>query len=107
MSVLISVFLFCPYQAIEEEGGNPDEIPMISENMKKTPKRSSKGTEHLETLSTLSSLSSSPFSLLKWYLHNIFFVVTGTFPTFAFRFPGMGDITFNLAIIYSENLILI
>ncbi|NXP38978.1 SAFB1 factor, partial [Leiothrix lutea] len=30
-------------KAIEEEGGNPDEIPMISENMKKTPKRSSKG----------------------------------------------------------------
>ncbi|NWI83612.1 SAFB1 factor, partial [Dryoscopus gambensis] len=29
--------------AIEEEGGNPDEIPVISENMKKTPKRSSKG----------------------------------------------------------------
>ncbi|NWT54757.1 SAFB1 factor, partial [Erythrocercus mccallii] len=31
-------------KAIEEEGGNPDEIPVISENiMKKTPKRSSKG----------------------------------------------------------------
>ncbi|NXP26378.1 SAFB1 factor, partial [Scytalopus superciliaris] len=31
-------------QAIEEEGGNPDEIPVVSENtMKKTPKRSSKG----------------------------------------------------------------
>ncbi|XP_054373323.1 scaffold attachment factor B1-like isoform X2 [Molothrus ater] len=31
-------------KAIEEEGGNPDEIPMVSENiMKKTPKRSSKG----------------------------------------------------------------
>uniref|UniRef100_A0A8C3D5N1 Uncharacterized protein n=2 Tax=Corvus moneduloides TaxID=1196302 RepID=A0A8C3D5N1_CORMO len=30
-------------KAIEEEGGNPDEIPLISENMKKTPKRSSKG----------------------------------------------------------------
>nr|XP_054506058.1 scaffold attachment factor B1-like isoform X1 [Agelaius phoeniceus] len=31
-------------KAIEEEGGNPDEIPMISENiMKKTTKRSSKG----------------------------------------------------------------
>ncbi|NXI55473.1 SAFB1 factor, partial [Chloroceryle aenea] len=29
--------------AIEEEGGNPDEIPVVSENMKKTPKRSSKG----------------------------------------------------------------
>ncbi|XP_009978931.1 PREDICTED: uncharacterized protein LOC104374500, partial [Tauraco erythrolophus] len=32
------------YLAIEEEGGNPDEIPVVSENvMKKTPKRSSKG----------------------------------------------------------------
>ncbi|XP_057233556.1 scaffold attachment factor B1-like [Malurus melanocephalus] len=32
-------------KAIEEEGGNPDEIPVVSENiMKKTPKRSSKGT---------------------------------------------------------------
>uniref|UniRef100_A0A8C3K0P3 Scaffold attachment factor B1 n=1 Tax=Calidris pygmaea TaxID=425635 RepID=A0A8C3K0P3_9CHAR len=31
-------------KAIEEEGGNPDEIPVVSENiMKKTPKRSSKG----------------------------------------------------------------
>ncbi|XP_030365580.1 scaffold attachment factor B1-like isoform X4 [Strigops habroptila] len=31
-------------RAIEEEGGNPDEIPVVSENvMKKTPKRSSKG----------------------------------------------------------------
>ncbi|NXM65853.1 SAFB1 factor, partial [Serilophus lunatus] len=31
-------------RAIEEEGGNPDEIPVASENiMKKTPKRSSKG----------------------------------------------------------------
>ncbi|XP_009705463.1 PREDICTED: scaffold attachment factor B1-like, partial [Cariama cristata] len=31
-------------KAIEEEGGNPDKIPVISENiMKKTPKRSSKG----------------------------------------------------------------
>ncbi|XP_064031372.1 scaffold attachment factor B1-like isoform X2 [Pogoniulus pusillus] len=30
-------------RAIEEEGGNPDEIPMVSENVKKTPKRSSKG----------------------------------------------------------------
>ncbi|NXA79000.1 SAFB1 factor, partial [Thryothorus ludovicianus] len=31
-------------KAIEEEGGNPDEIPVISENtMKKTPKRSNKG----------------------------------------------------------------
>ncbi|NXK40916.1 SAFB1 factor, partial [Piprites chloris] len=31
-------------RAIEEEGGNPDEIPMVSESiMKKTPKRSSKG----------------------------------------------------------------
>ncbi|NXK55075.1 SAFB1 factor, partial [Chauna torquata] len=31
-------------KAIEEEGGNPDEIPVISENIiKKTPKRSSKG----------------------------------------------------------------
>ncbi|NXA42621.1 SAFB1 factor, partial [Eudromia elegans] len=30
--------------AIEEEGGNPDEIPVVSENIiKKTPKRSSKG----------------------------------------------------------------
>ncbi|NWI89755.1 SAFB1 factor, partial [Pitta sordida] len=30
--------------AIEEEGGNPDEIPVVSENvMRKTPKRSSKG----------------------------------------------------------------
>ncbi|NXW55684.1 SAFB1 factor, partial [Eurystomus gularis] len=29
--------------AIEEEGGNPEEIPVVSENMKKTPKRSSKG----------------------------------------------------------------
>ncbi|XP_021234409.1 scaffold attachment factor B2-like isoform X3 [Numida meleagris] len=31
-------------KAIEEEGGNPDEIPVISENtVKRTPKRSSKG----------------------------------------------------------------
>ncbi|XP_069734099.1 scaffold attachment factor B1-like isoform X1 [Phaenicophaeus curvirostris] len=31
-------------KAIEEEGGNPDEIPVVSENiLKKTPKRSSKG----------------------------------------------------------------
>uniref|UniRef100_A0A8C6IPK4 Uncharacterized protein n=1 Tax=Melopsittacus undulatus TaxID=13146 RepID=A0A8C6IPK4_MELUD len=31
-------------RAIEEEGGNPDEIPVVSESgMKKTPKRSSKG----------------------------------------------------------------
>ncbi|NXG46069.1 SAFB1 factor, partial [Psilopogon haemacephalus] len=30
-------------RAIEEEGGNPDEIPVASENVKKTPKRSSKG----------------------------------------------------------------
>uniref|UniRef100_A0A8C6YS50 Scaffold attachment factor B1-like n=1 Tax=Nothoprocta perdicaria TaxID=30464 RepID=A0A8C6YS50_NOTPE len=31
-------------RAIEEEGGDPDEIPMVSENItKKTPKRSSKG----------------------------------------------------------------
>ncbi|XP_025964080.2 scaffold attachment factor B1-like isoform X3 [Dromaius novaehollandiae] len=31
-------------KAIEEEGGNPDEIPVVSENIiKKTPKRSSKG----------------------------------------------------------------
>ncbi|NWR78208.1 SAFB1 factor, partial [Centropus unirufus] len=31
-------------KAIEEEGGDPDEIPVVSENiMKKTPKRSSKG----------------------------------------------------------------
>ncbi|PKU41086.1 scaffold attachment factor b1-like [Limosa lapponica baueri] len=31
-------------KAIEEEGGNPDEIPVVSENiMKKAPKRSSKG----------------------------------------------------------------
>ncbi|XP_075031576.1 scaffold attachment factor B1-like isoform X3 [Calonectris borealis] len=30
-------------KAIEEEGGNPDEIPVVSETMKKTPKRSSKG----------------------------------------------------------------
>ncbi|XP_052558682.1 scaffold attachment factor B1-like isoform X4 [Tympanuchus pallidicinctus] len=31
-------------KAIEEEGGNPDEIPVISEStMKRTPKRSSKG----------------------------------------------------------------
>ncbi|NWR89608.1 SAFB1 factor, partial [Furnarius figulus] len=31
-------------RAIEEEGGNPDEIPVVSENiMKKTPKRTSKG----------------------------------------------------------------
>ncbi|NXC40972.1 SAFB1 factor, partial [Penelope pileata] len=31
-------------RAIEEEGGNPDEIPVIAENIiKKTPKRSSKG----------------------------------------------------------------
>ncbi|NXN82876.1 SAFB1 factor, partial [Bombycilla garrulus] len=31
-------------RAIEEEGGNPDEIPVVAENaMKKTPKRSSKG----------------------------------------------------------------
>ncbi|NXH11230.1 SAFB1 factor, partial [Bucco capensis] len=30
-------------KAIEEEGGNPEEIPVVSENMKKTPKRSSKG----------------------------------------------------------------
>ncbi|XP_021234408.1 scaffold attachment factor B1-like isoform X2 [Numida meleagris] len=33
-----------PLSAIEEEGGNPDEIPVISENtVKRTPKRSSKG----------------------------------------------------------------
>uniref|UniRef100_A0A8V1AAA3 Scaffold attachment factor B2 n=1 Tax=Gallus gallus TaxID=9031 RepID=A0A8V1AAA3_CHICK len=31
-------------KAIEEEGGNPDEIPVVSENtIKRTPKRSSKG----------------------------------------------------------------
>ncbi|XP_071434507.1 scaffold attachment factor B1-like isoform X3 [Pithys albifrons albifrons] len=30
-------------RAIEEEGGNPDEIPVVSENTRKTPKRSSKG----------------------------------------------------------------
>ncbi|NWW54835.1 SAFB1 factor, partial [Pedionomus torquatus] len=40
----ISIFIFSSQQAIEEEGGNPDEIPVVSENiMKKTPKRSSKG----------------------------------------------------------------
>ncbi|KAF2980467.1 hypothetical protein EK904_008366 [Melospiza melodia maxima] len=33
-----------PFTAIEEEGGNPDEIPVVSENiMKKTPKRTNKG----------------------------------------------------------------
>ncbi|XP_071584050.1 scaffold attachment factor B1-like [Heliangelus exortis] len=30
-------------KAIEEEGGNPDEIPVVSDNTKKTPKRNSKG----------------------------------------------------------------
>ncbi|XP_064898269.1 scaffold attachment factor B2 isoform X2 [Columba livia] len=39
-----SVLLQRLRKAIEEEGGNPDEIPVVSENiMKKTPKRSSKG----------------------------------------------------------------
>uniref|UniRef100_A0A7M4FYJ7 SAP domain-containing protein n=1 Tax=Crocodylus porosus TaxID=8502 RepID=A0A7M4FYJ7_CROPO len=35
-------------RAIEEEGGNPEEIPVVSEiTIKKTPKRSSKGIKKL------------------------------------------------------------
>lgn len=40
-------FLLLSVQAIEEEGGNPDEIEVISEGNKKMPKRPSKGKESL------------------------------------------------------------
>lgn len=39
-------FLLSP-QAIEDEGGNPDEIEVTSEGNKKMPKRPSKGMEPL------------------------------------------------------------
>lgn len=40
-------FLLLSLQAIEDEGGNPDEIEVISEGNKKMPKRPSKGMEPL------------------------------------------------------------
>lgn len=35
----------CLQQAIEDEGGDPDEIPVASELTKRMPKRTSKGTK--------------------------------------------------------------
>lgn len=42
-----SAFLLLSLQAIEDEGGNPDEIEVTSEGNKKMPKRPSKGKESL------------------------------------------------------------
>lgn len=45
--LLVGLSSAVPSQAIEDEGGNPDEIEVTSEGNKKMPKRPSKGKESL------------------------------------------------------------